>query len=410
MVSEHKKNSKLNKNIIDAYNYRLKTIVKMSKNEKNLTIIQYFQSTFNCYAIVNRDFIPCSKLSINNELHNKTFKLSNKKFLKIKKISPKQLLEYLQQSEDINYLMEDLHSFGNFLDIEHSDDINFYVKKYMEFLNDIDYFTDVITCLAKYDFINRFFKLKSYLDNISKKNLNSIFINLFEQYINNLEYLPEKFYNLSISNVTSESNSLTLQLPKNKVFIEKSRITNRKKQYYSKISHTTLTFYINTLNEFIDTLVYFIIYHNITIKKCKHCDRLFIPSRKDAMFCKNPSPERPSRTCQDIRTHFSKYQTQQNAKIQALYDKIETICNNKKKKYPEYKIIWQRYKIEHHDFMEDIYHYRAKRKQMIEWQKKVIQNPEILLPKKEAEPPSNITDNFDFMELHNKLIKEAGAK
>ena len=48
MISENKKNSNFNKNIIDTYNYRLKTIAKISKNEKRLTIIQYFQSTFNC--------------------------------------------------------------------------------------------------------------------------------------------------------------------------------------------------------------------------------------------------------------------------------------------------------------------------------------------------------------------------
>ena len=409
MISENKKNSNFNKNIIDTYNYRLKTIAKISKNEKRLTIIQYFQSTFTCYAIVSRELITCLKLSVNNELHNKTFTNSNRKFLRIKKISPEQLLNYLQPSKDYEYITEDLNYFCGTLDISRSDDINFYIKDCINFFDDLlstYYSQEILIRLMKYDCINRFLKLKQYLNNLNKKNLHSILITLFEEYFDSLIYLPEKFNKLSISNVTKKSNSFTLQLPKSKVLIEKKCIANRKKQYYSKINNTTLNFYINTLNEFLDAFAYFIIYHNITIKECKHCHRLFIPSRKDAIYCDNPCPEKPSKTCKQVRTHFSKRQTEQFRKISYLYDRIFTKCNNNKKKNPEYIKIWEIYKNMHNELMEDIYHSKLKQSAMIKLQNRILNDPTILLPKKE-EKQLNISDDFDFMELHNKFIKEA---
>ncbi len=403
MISEHKFFSKTDKIFFETHKLRLKTIVKMEKNKKILSLIQYKQYTSQCYAFIEKNCFIYSRVRISTKLKNKRFKNTNKKFITIKKITPEDLIEFLQY-DDLDYLYNDINSFSGSLDIEKSDDVRFYINKCLDFFEEIkasNYFCNISINIAESDFLKHSYNLEQFFYSHFFLNLHSLFIDMFQSYMDNLKYFVQKIYDMSTDSVSKSSAKINLMLPKADLIIKK--VKTNKNNYYSKIETQYTIFHINTINELLDTIIYFIIYHNITIKECGHCHKLFIPLRKDAVYCNNPSPEKPDKTCKQLRTHFNSKQKDKFDKIASFYDRIAAKCSNNKKKNSDYIKIWEIYKNKYNELMEDIYHLRFKQSAMIKWQEDVLKNPYILLPKE----AKSETDDFDVMELHNRLINEA---
>lgn len=397
---------------------RLKTKLKISKQKKSLIIIQYYQNFLKCKQLMDKKKLLLSKIKVN--IIPKSFKIAkNSCLLDIKKITPKELLNYMQHSKIIDYLVEELNYFANTLESYPSQDTDFYINECSIFFNKLLTYQGLdnnIIRIVGTDCIMRLLKLHQLSQFLKTPILHQLYSSFVEDYINDLKSLSQKLYDIVQSNVTTNSAYTILNLPKSHLSIKKRSFSNNKNKYYSEINFSTINFNVNTINEFIDTLAYYILYADVTIKTCKHCGRWFIPSRKDAIYCKNPSPENEKRTCQEIRTHFNQTQTAQNIEIQNLYDRFQTICRNKIKKYPEYKIIWNNFMDLYKTHNEDIFYSKYTRKKMINWLNEIIKNPKLLLPKTIVDTKSistdkdsinfKLDDNIDIMELQRQLMKQ----
>ena len=94
---------------------RLKTKLKISKQKKSLIIIQYYQNFLKCKQLMDKKKLLLSKIKVN--IIPKSFKIAkNSCLLDIKKITPKELLNYMQHSKIIDYLVEELNYFANTLE------------------------------------------------------------------------------------------------------------------------------------------------------------------------------------------------------------------------------------------------------------------------------------------------------
>ena len=120
MISEYKKNSKFRKKSFNTHKFKLKTIAKMEKEKKILSLIQYKQYTFRCYEFIEKNVFLLSKVKISTKYKNKKFKNIKRKFVLIKKITPEKLLSYLQ-NEEISLIIEDLNRFSGSLEKEKYD-------------------------------------------------------------------------------------------------------------------------------------------------------------------------------------------------------------------------------------------------------------------------------------------------
>lgn len=350
-----------------------KILLKINKSEKNFSLIKYIPN-IKCYSKLEKIKIKGTNLKI-NERYTPKMGIS----LEIQKITPEILLYFLQEFEIIDkklgLLIEDFCEYK-------FNDIDFYIHKtlltFEEMIDEVEY-CELVVKILQADFINYFYKNHKYFKNLKIDGLGKFLANRFEEYLNNIDYLQRSFEYLATLPISLDPSSLQLNLPKQILSVKKFPIGPNENQFYSKITTTTQIFCINTLQELFDTILYFIISENISIKRCKHCNRLFIPTRKDTAFCHNPSPERKTKTCQQLRTHYNSKQTQQKQEIQKLYDQFYTICTNKKGKNPDYNTIWNNFKNIFSSKQEDIYHFRYTRNKMIKWLNSVINNPLKLL-------------------------------
>jgi len=71
-----------------------------------------------------------------------------------------------------------------------------------------------------------------------------------------------------------------------------------------------------------------------TIVKCKNCGKYFLPKRKDALYCNNPSPQEPSKPCNKYVPESNYNESKQNDPAKKLHRKIYQRLNKDKKRNP----------------------------------------------------------------------------
>jgi len=218
-----------------------------------------------------------------------------------------------------------------------------------------------------------------------------------------MDYNPQ-FFKLDIPKQT------ILLLKKKKEEINKEEISiNYKEKFYTEVDTSVQIYELNTTKDFINVCLLNICSNKIPIRKCKNCSNYFISKRRDTIFCKNPSPQNPNRSCSDVRNHLSSKQKEQENTITNLYQKFYNLCITRKKKNSElYEHILNIFKKKFEQYRNKVIYGYLKRSNMIKWLNEIINNPLSLI--EEAGQIDKISssllenyENIDDFEFKNQL-------
>lgn len=379
MILERKKYDnfiELPKVVVDFNKRFRKTVLKLNKNENkilNISLISY---------IPNQKYI--------NKVENiKLSKTTSKKYTKI--INNSFSIHFLTLDKLINiiYNIDGIDTkigiLTEFFCEQKSNDIDFYIQKSLCFFEELydDFFPTIIE-LVESNFINFCYPKYLWFKDMPINSAYKLFSDLYKNYFSEISYLLSKFNVIFDDTFTYSASFSQINIPTQTVLIKKRYIQENYEntdKYYSKIEKSTEIFYIKTIKELFNTIMYIFISNNIPIRKCRNCKRYFIASRRDAIYCHLPSPQNIKRSCNQYRNHFSKRQIEQNKIITDLYDKFYTLCSNNMKKNIEYKKIWEYFKQEYLQKQDDIIYKRISRTEMINWLNKILKNPYLLLEK-----------------------------
>lgn len=313
----------------------------------------------------------------------------------------------------INYWSEDFCE-------QKSNNILFYIHKTLLFCNTLIDYSPILSiyCTNILQFCERqLHKYPPFEDiNINLyKIFSNIFEDLYEDFVSSIneaiemidvtfmDYNPQ-FFKLDIPKQT------ILLLKKKKEEINKEEISiNYKEKFYTEVDTSVQIYELNTTKDFINVCLLNICSNKIPIRKCKNCSNYFISKRRDTIFCKNPSPQNPNRSCSDVRNHLSSKQKEQENTITNLYQKFYNLCITRKKKNSElYEHILNIFKKKFEQYRNKVIYGYLKRSNMIKWLNEIINNPLSLI--EEAGQIDKISssllenyENIDDFEFKNQL-------
>ncbi len=112
---------------------------------------------------------------------------------------------------------------------------------------------------------------------------------------------------------------------------------------------TFTTYEITELEDFVVATLSEIFKRGKTIKKCKNCGKYFIPKRSDALYCDNPSPQNPEKTCKEFAPSDALIQN----KVFQLYRKIYKSLNGKKGYYHDDKELYKEHEENYTKFVKE---------------------------------------------------------
>jgi len=113
----------------------------------------------------------------------------------------------------------------------------------------------------------------------------------------------------------------------------------------------------------------------VIIKNCANCDRFFVPlNRSDTIYCDNPSPQDPTKTCKAIGATIARQTKERTDMATNLYRSIYMYRQMKAKRNPDipaYKEAFEWYKTETKQWKADVKAGKRTEAEFIEWLKKV---------------------------------------
>ena len=172
-----------------------------------------------------------------------------------------------------------------------------------------------------------------------KKILNRYSANYKQTNSFNFEYSNYKFLNNANFSSTEDFENKILELdPKGNLILSTNKLTTTSIFSY---------FYIS--------IYYLVLQNNKFVKKCKNCGKYFITSKLNVFYCENIFKNK--QTCRSIGINLSQKKKESEQPIYGKYRKIYAQKAMKIKRYPdipEYKINYEKWKLEAKKFMKDI--------------------------------------------------------
>ncbi len=169
-------------------------------------------------------------------------------------------------------------------------------------------------------------------------------------------------------------------------FIEEKNIKNYSVEWFlerlkfEKIldEHTELYEYsimADSLIEFICSCIYYILSHDITIKRCENCNKFFVAyNRSDTLYCDRQSPQEKNWTCKEYSSKRGWYEKQKGNEVAKLYRNIYQKKQMYLRRHPEleiYKTNFENFKIASKEWKKKVKNGIATENEYLQWLKDV---------------------------------------
>lgn len=191
-------------------------------------------------------------------------------------------------------------------------------------------------------------------------------------YKKNDTYFPLKNLVFSIYKETKDSNETVESL--NDIFSYEKILNTTNNLHKNKNIFYLKSYAINNLKDILNIYFNYFTQENIHIKKCKNCNKYFIPqNRTDEVYCNNPSPQNPNKTCKEYgakKTYRDEIKSQplkseHNKTSQFYRMRINRAKNEKEKSL--YKKKFNAYKEQYQTKKEQYKKGKLKEADFIEW-------------------------------------------
>lgn len=131
----------------------------------------------------------------------------------------------------------------------------------------------------------------------------------------------------------------------------------------------------SSLTEFICSCIYYILSHDITIKRCENCNKFFVAyNRSDTLYCDRQSPQEKNWTCKEYSSKRGWYEKQKGNEVAKLYRNIYQKKQMYLRRHPEleiYKTDFENFKIASKEWKKKVKNGIATENEYLQWLKDV---------------------------------------
>lgn len=209
--------------------------------------------------------------------------------------------------------------------------------------------------------------LQAYIKE-SEQNSNMRVPRNFERFINACFEMPVLKQDLGISLSPSELSYIT----------PKSDVRAIVSEMYSNLMNFSDDYIVMETTQLINFLVSAVYYNFVNgyhFKVCRNCNRLFIPfSRADELYCDNPSPQDPSRTCKQYGSEklwYERLKHDEAAKLSRNVYMAKQMLVKRNPDIPEYKAMFEHFKEERKKWERAVKDGKRTKQEYIDWLNKM---------------------------------------